>query len=361
MKTGKRVRLREVAALAKVSMFSVSKVLNGDWSQARISDECAARVQAAARDLGYAANFHAQMLSRGHTHTIGLVLQEPRYNDPEFAAALILGIEAQLALHQHDLLIIGRRGDATEIERGLKCLRQQRVDALIVPGCLGDMIWTDDFEAAEGVVVLAVEKPGSVHPAVDVDASPGIEAAVAHLHDLGHRRIMWFTPEDGGFGGGPAIAARSKAFAAATAARGIVAMEVAFPMPDNLRSNDQRSELSRRRFADLLRSELRCSAVMCYNDVTAIGACRAAYDHDLRVPHDLSIIGFDDFRGQLSVPRLTTISHELAGIGARAAELAMQMVQDATMHRRSRGQVERIPARLVVRESTAPPRSTGGR
>lgn len=355
----RRVGLREVSALAGVSVFTASKVLNGDWNGARISDECATRVRAAARELGYEANFHAQMLTRGRTSTVGLVLREPQHNDPDFAAALMLGIEAQLALHQHDLLLIGRRGEETELERGRRCLGQGRIDALIVPGCLGGELWSDAFDADEGVVVLATAKPGSPHPAVDVDASPGIDAAVAHLHQLGHRSILWLTPEDGEAGGDPAIAARRAAFAAATAAHGVTGDIAAFPMPAGPRGTDQRCELTRGRFAALLRRGLGSSAVMCYNDVMAIGACRAAHDAGVRVPRDLSIIGFDDFRGSLSIPRLTTISHELAGIGARAAELAMAMAQDAALHRRLRGQVELLPARLVVRESTAPPRSEG--
>jgi len=353
------VRLKDVANLAQVSLFSASKVLNGAWREARISEQCAERVQGAARELGYTPNYHAQSLTRGRSQTIGLVLQEPRFNDPDFTAVLMTGIESQLASCKHDLLIVGRRGDDTEIQHGLECLRQQRVDALIVPGCLGDMIWNEDFEAAKGVIVLAIEKPDSVHPAVDVDPVPGIDEAVRHLFELGHCQILWFRPDEKC--GGMAAAARSKAFFAAIKKLGLRGEEAIYPTPGYLREGVEWSELARKHFSGVLQGAFASTAVMCFNDATAIGVCLAAHDLEIHVPRDFSVIGFDDFLGKATIPRLTTISHELAGIGARAAELAIEMARDPKVHKRLRGRVETIPARLVVRESTAPPPSSARR
>jgi LacI family transcriptional regulator len=356
MRSRTKVRLQDVADSARVSLFSASKVLNGNWREARITDGCAERIRAAALRLGYTPSYHAQSLSKGRSQTIGLVLREPRFNDPDYAAALMAGIGSQLASREHDLLILGRRGAGTELEHGLECLRQRRVDALVVPGCLGETIWSEEFEAAEGAIVLAVRKPGSVHPAVDVDPVPGIEAAVGHLHALGHREILWFTPD--AKSRGEVVAARSAAFQAATAGFRVRGIEAVYPTPGHLRDGGEWSELARAHFSRLLDDRRTFTAAMCFNDATAIGACLAAHDLELPVPRDLSIVGFDDFHARTAVPPLTTISHELSAIGSRAAELAIAIAGDARLQRRLRGQVETIPTRLVVRDSTAPPAAT---
>jgi LacI family transcriptional regulator len=349
------IRLQDVATLAKVSLFSASKVLNGTWSEARISAKCASRVQQAARELGYTPNYHAQSLSKGRSQTIGLVLREPRFTDPDFSSVLMTGIESQLAAHHHDLLIVGRRGegDETEIQHGIQCLLQQRVDALIVPGALGDMIWNDEFESAKGVIILAGAKHNSVHPAVDVDPVSGIHEAVRHLFNLGHRDILWYSPDANS--GGAQVETRRTAFHEATVTLGIRAAHETFETPGHLRQSSEFTTRSRKHFAGLLDQGLQHSAIMCFNDATAIGVCQAAHDRRIHVPQDFSVIGFDDFHSEMTIPRLTTISHELASIGARAAELAIAMVKDGTIHERLRGQIETIPARLVVRESTAAP------
>jgi LacI family transcriptional regulator len=347
--------LKEVAALAEVSLFSASKVLNGTWREARIGESCAERVQAAAAKLGYAPNYHARSLIRGRAQTLGLVLREPRHNDTDFAGALMAGIEEHLAQREHDLLLVGRRRGGTEIEHGLDCLRQQRVDALIVPGQLGEMIWTDEFEAAEGPIVLAVAKPGSAHPAVDVDATPGIGAAVRHLAELGHREVLWLAPaaDDAGVAG----EARRKALVDAAAELGMRCTAAPMPPLGGFVSGDDRSEAARRHAAGVLTEPFAFTAAMCFNDQIALGLCRAANDRGLRVPRDFSVVGFDDLQSRQAVPRLTTVSHELPAIGARAAELAIALAEDRRLAKRLRGRVERLPARLIVRESTAPPRS----
>jgi LacI family transcriptional regulator len=345
-------RLQDVAELAEVSLFSASKVMSGTWREARIGAACAERVQAAARKLGYSPNYHARSLMRRRSQTLGLVLRDPAHSDAAYGGALIHGVQEHLSSREHDLLIIGRRGGSSEIAHAIDCMRQGRVDALIVPGELGEMIWTAEFEAAKGVIVLAVEKPGSTHPAVDIDPVPGIVAAVRHLHELGHREILWLEPAL------PlaAVTMRRQAFKDATTELRIRGVVSSFSAP----AIGDLGEAARRHGAGILARPFPFTAVMGFNDATAIGLCRAANDLALVVPRDLSVVGFDDFQCAMAVPRLTTVSHELAAIGERVAELAIALIEDPKLRKGHRGRVERIPARLIVRDSTArPPQRRG--
>ena len=94
------------------------------------------------------------------------------------------------------------------------------------------------------------------------------------------------------------------------------------------------------------------TGVVCYNDVTAIGACGALLASGLRIPDDVSVIGFDNVEAPLANPRLTTVSHRLDEMGRRATEMVLELVDDPTAVTRLRGHREILCPELVVRKST---------
>jgi len=102
------------------------------------------------------------------------------------------------------------------------------------------------------------------------------------------------------------------------------------------------------------RPEHKWTAAVCYNDVVGIGVCSAMARAGIRVPQDVSVVGFDDVEAQLCIPRLTTVSHRLSHMGQRAAEMVMQMINDETAVSRLRGTVEVVAPELVIRASTGP-------
>ncbi len=347
--------VRDVASAAKVSVCSASKVLNDCWREARISADCAQRVRDAARALRYIPNHHAQALPRGYSSAVGLVrVQGNREAGGEFNDALIAGVDSYLLSVRHDLIFIGETAGTAAIANGVDCLQRRKVDALVVLAFIQPPGGDPQLAASDGSIVMAFRHGPTPHPTVDIDCAPGIDDGVRLLVEQGHRSIAWFAPEAGG-AADDASRMRRSAFMGAAARHGARVVEV--PLPAGSMGDGKRAarDAAREHFARRLAAGVAFSAVMCFNDACAIGVYQAAYDRGVRIPRDLSVIGFDDLHAEMAVPRLTTVSHMLQEVGQRAGELAVGMARDAALRSRLRGHRELIPSRLVVRESTAPP------
>jgi LacI family transcriptional regulator len=332
-----RLTIRQIADLAGVSIATVSRVLNG---RGDVSDETRELVSRVIRENGYTANRSARGLSAGRTGLVGILVPLVY---PAYFSAIVAG--AAQALSERDLQIVLSPTGA-EHDREVSVL--DRLHALTDGALI--ILPEESSEELERLldggyrfVVLDPLMPLDERiPAVSAAHTSGADQAIRHLLELGHRRIAHIT----GPLGWVATEDRRRGYRAALASAGI--------LPDPALEIQAEPEIRPGREAALRLLELpeRPTAIFAFNDNIAIGAIQAARARGLRVPDDVSIVGFDDVEhATIVTPMLTTVRQPLAEMGRTAVSLLNRLLERQhfeTLH------IE-LATRLVVRESTAPP------
>lgn len=327
--------IREVARRASVSVGTVSRVINNNPTVAPAIRE---RVEAVIRELGYRPNTLARGLRSQRTHTLGLVI--PDVANP-FFSALAKEIE-QAAGRKGYSLILGNSGESRSAEQlYLGMLADRQVDGLmIVPGA-----GTKSISLPRKIAIVIVDRPLRRHPVVASDHCKGAAQAVAHLIELGHRRIA-------------CIAGPRRLVVAAERYRGYQQIMRRYTPPEELEkcgwveSANFGYEFGYRAALRLLATDPRPTAIFAGSDRHAIGALRAARDAGLEVPSDLSIIGFDDIPlASVVTPRLSTVAQPIAAISERAVAKVLQIHAGESIVKR-----ERFDTELKIRDSCSPPR-----
>ncbi len=334
----------DVASLAGVSRATVSFVVNGkDGDGVTISRETRERVLAAVERLGYVVDARAQTFRSGATKTIGVYV--PIYENPFFWQVL-QGISAEAQACGYKVLLAhGAHAQEPEHQR-VQELAEQRVDGLVL---------MTEFKSLPERIIAQLR--ASSHPIVEISSSPsefdvvqqgygdGMRALLAHLFDLGHRRISFIYGVQDEVQG----LDRLEAFAEALDEAGVGARDDRI-----VRCGDGLAE-GYRAARHLLERAHRPTALVVINDLLAIAAIRAAADVGLRVPADLSVAAFDDIPfAEYLVPRLTSVAGTPERNGRDAVRLLLKRLADP---RRPRAVVA-SGWQLVVRESTgAPPAS----
>ncbi|MFO1272744.1 MAG: LacI family DNA-binding transcriptional regulator [Rubrivivax sp.] len=326
-----KVTLEMVAEQAGVSPSTVSRILNGT---AIVSDEKRAAVDEAIARLGYVPNPVARGLAGGRTLSVGVVTQAI---DSPFYGAALRGIEAALAPAGYSPLFMSGHWHAEEEARCIEVLRGRRVDGLIVlTGRLSDSALRAAARALPVVVTgRALKAPNLV--ALDFDNRLGAREATDHLIALGHRRIAFI----GGDPEHPDAVERQRGYQAALEAAGLRA-DPAIAVNGDFTEGSGLAAVER-----LLAGRSRFTAIVAANDQMAFGAALALHRHGLRIPQDVSLVGFDDLAGATyMLPPLTTVHHPIAEIGEAAARALLALLAGETP-------VATVPApRLVQREST---------
>jgi LacI family transcriptional regulator len=330
------VSIKDVAARAAVSTATVSHVLNGTrHTRPRTRD----RVLAAVRELGYSQNQAARNLARGTSTLLGLIVSDVRNPFfPEITAAF----QDQALAHEMDALVLNTNYDA---QRTLHSVR--RLLGLQVPGVA---ILTSQIEPSvvdmlseRGVAAVYLDL-GKVTHAVSnivIEYEQGIVQALEHLTGLGHSRIAYV-------GGPPHLvsAQRRKNAFVSTAAR--LSLD-AGPILDS----DFSVKGGYFACSKLLSGGDPPTAIVAGNDLTAIGILHSAYDGGLRVPQDLSVVGFDDILfAEYTQPALTTVAVPRAEIGKVAFQALWTMLRDPSLT----GREYRVGTQLISRQSTLAPR-----
>jgi DNA-binding LacI/PurR family transcriptional regulator len=329
------VSIKDVARAAGVSYSTVSRALNDN---PRVSRETRERIQRIAADMGYLPSAVAQSLVTQRTNMIGVVVTTIT---DLFFAELVHAIEETALDHHYGVILTNSRGLPERELQAIRALRQRRVDGIIlVSGCLTER----DICAEQGIDVPLVII-NSIHRehlgcSVEVDNRAGGRAATEHLLGLGHRRIAH-------------VAGPSKEWDGIERLNGYVqALEMhRVPIDPSLivRGGNQPAH-GIEAMKQLVALTERPTAVFCYCDATAMGAMRAARAAGLRVPQDLSFVGFDDIDlAPFFEPPLTTVAQPIQAMGEKAVEMVLALregesVEDCV-----------LPSQLVVRESTAPP------
>ena len=329
------VTLKAVAEHVGLSPGTVSAVLNDAPSARAIPEQTKARIHAAARELNYRPNFFARSLRRKRTYTIGVIAEEI---GDAYSSGVISGIEGCLRRKNYFFLTVVHRHDPVLI--------RQYADLLIERGVEGFIAVDMQLERAPSLPIVVVaghrELDGVTNIVLDHDVA--IAAALKHLVDLGHRRIAVMK----GHANSSDTEDRFQAICRASRTLGIelnpdliVQIEI-----------EEASPQSGYPFAkQLLARKVPFTALLAYNDLAAIGAIRALQESGLRVPHDVSVVGFDDIQtAAFNTPSLTTVRQPLQRMGEIAAE---------TLIRHIEGQ-EDVPSKiaieptLVIRESSGP-------
>jgi LacI family transcriptional regulator len=334
--------LAEVAKTAGVSLATASRVLSGSGYRVRV--ELRQRVLAAARSLNYVPNAHAQALVRARTHVVGVVTHD--VSDPYFAE-IVRGAQ-RVATAAGCLTIICNtyRDPDREVEY-VRLLHAQRVEAIILAGSGRDdrrygqkMSAAVEAYLATGGRLVVISRHHLPGDAVLPDNFGGARALAHHLADLGHRRLAVIS-------GPPQLTTtrdRLEGFRQGLRERGLdLPSEAVLPGDFSRNSGEAAGE-------ELLRRALPVTAVFALNDQMAVGALSAFRRAGLRVPQDVSLAGFDDMAIARDVtPTLTTVRVPMEEMGVRAMEMALQAPGDEL-------RVLFLPAVVMVRESTGPPR-----
>lgn len=330
----------DVARLAGVSRATVSYVLNGQTEgRVPISEETRQRVLEAIEELGYEPDARAQALRSGSTKTIALII--PDLRNPHFCEYATGIEEAARAAGYHLLLSSTTMNDEYAVEI-FKDLARRRFDGLILASSF--ILQSEEAQNTleqvrkRGLPIVELSENYGVD-SVSADYREATRQVMSYLLSLGHRRIGLIY----GIGGHEYAEDRLQPYRESLESAKIdidtrLMVECGPTIEDGYQAAKK-----------LLRLSARPTALIAVNDLLAMGALRAANDLGLRIPRDLSLVGYDDIpMADYLVPRLTTVSKDAYTLGTTAFEVLMARMQSPDLPR----QQVQSAARFIIREST---------
>jgi LacI family transcriptional regulator len=344
---GTNVTISEVASTAGVSPTTVSRVLNGGYPVAKPTR---LQVEKVVRELGYIRNAHAQALRGTSTGVVGVIIHD--VSDPYFSE-IVAGVQEVAATNNRLVVLCNSLRDPASELQYVQMLRGQRVDAIILTGgAIEDAAYLrairQDANALkqQGSRMVICGRYSSVTiPTVVPDNRRGGELLTAYLLGRGHRRIVEIM-------GPPNLSTtkeRSSGHRKALADRGVERD------PELAIHGTFTRESGYQAVRTMLAAGQSFTAVYAANDLMAVGALAALREAGLRVPEDVSLVGFDDIPTVRDVmPRLTTIRVPMREMGRRSMEIAIGRNDH-------RPRVLVLPVELVERESVAPPAASSRR
>jgi len=331
--------IRAVAALAKVSIATVSRTINGTPV---VSDRLAKRVWQAIEQLNYFPNTHARSLVSGRSRILGIIVEN--ITNP-FFPELIQSFEEIAVAHGYEILVSSSNSDPAVLTTCVRRMIERKVEGVAMLTFGEEEPVLDQLAFHDIPIVLAefrLKDPKT--STILLDYTSGIRAAVDHLVSLGHRKIAFLA--------GPhqihSAVTRENDFRTAMDAAGLPiqkkwVIECDHTLKGGVAGFDKLQALASRP-----------SAILCSNDMTAIGVLRAAYLKGLHVPQDLSVVGLDDIDfAEFTLPPLTTIRLSRADLARAAFDALRQQAEQA-----SNSNIQReflVSTSLVLRGSTAPP------
>ncbi|MBW4039566.1 MAG: LacI family transcriptional regulator [Acidobacteria bacterium] len=333
------MNIKAVAKRAKVSTATVSRTINGS---AKVNPETAERVRKAIEELNFYPDTNARALGSGRSGLYGLIISD--ITNP-FFPELVKSFEDIAVLHGQEVLIANTNYDSERMKICVRRMLQRKVDGVAIMTSEMDDHLIEDFSRRHiPLVFLDTGVPSPGVGCVRIDYSAGIDMAVNHLIQLGHNRIAFIS--------GPMRLAsarmRYKAFMD-SASRVRLDANVQLIEEGNHRVDGGHAAMNR-----ILSSGARPTAVLASNDLTAIGAMGAIGEAGLSVPHDISVVGYDDIQlSAYTMPPLTTVSLPRVQI----ANAAFQSLLHALQSKGSQpvpGTEQTILPEFVTRKSTGP-------
>jgi LacI family transcriptional regulator len=327
----------QVAKRAGVSASTVSRVANG---RSTVDKRLAKRVWAAIEELGYSPNPQARALVSGRSRTLGLLISE--ITNP-FFPELIQSFEDIAGTHEYEVMVGSTNYNLERARMFVRRLVQRRVEGVAVMTFRAESHLLDELIAEKIPLVTIDESTNAPHSGVlEIDYSRGIDEAVQHLGILGHRCI--------GFASGPmphlTNARRKEAFDSAAKRIGLTSNQAPVCIDEHTFEGGTRAA------EHFLRLSPRPTAIICSNDLMAVGVLRVLSEQHIAVPEQISVIGFDDIHlAEFANPPLSTVRMSREDI-ARAAFRALEKLRERNLTQTPDPIV--IPTRLVLRQSTAP-------
>lgn len=330
--------IKDLGRLAGVHPSTVARVLNGDPRQ-RVSDDVREKILALAAEHGYRPNRLARSLRTKRSSVIGTLI--PDIANP-FFALMFRGIEDALAERDFSVILANTDDNTIREDRGVTMLLGRQVDGLILATARRHDQTIERLAAEHVPFVLVNRHTEPIMPNVVAPADyTGSMTAVAHLVGLGHRRIAHIAGSDEMSTG----ATRRAGFRDA-----LELYDIPFD-PDLLVTGSYREPGGYAAMRELLALPRPPTAVFAVNDLAAAGAIRAIGEAGLDVPHDISVVGFNDLSTVApTVPSLTTLHLPVHAMGMAAAERLLAQILDGAQP----SEPAILPVTLIVRDSTAP-------
>jgi len=338
----RRTRIADVAREAGVSKTAVSFAFN---SPERLSSDTASRIREVASSLGYRPHPVARMLTQRQTRTLGVLTPQALsvvFANP-FFSTFSQGVALAAEEAAYSLLFVSPVLGSLEL-----AVDRATVDGLVAVGLSEEHPEVEQVRQADLPIVMVDSSPFPEHSSVDVDDEKGARAAAEHLVGLGHRDFLVVGAEPPTPGSRVSfdgiVGRRLAGYRAALAAAGI-------DLPDEcVVVGPATVEGGTECFARAWEDGLRPTAVLAMSDAMAIGVLAAAHRLGLRVPEDLSVVGFDDIDvARLVNPPLTTVHQPVRRKGEEACRLLLAAIE---RHDEPRPEHRRLDTRLIVRGSS---------
>ena len=305
--------IKDVAKLAKVSVATVSRVIN---DADNVSDKTRETVKRAMEKLNYYPDANARALSQQNSNTIGIVVAD--LSDP-FSGAMISTVEKVAAKNGHFLLIGNGYHNKQQEYRAITNLIEHRCSSLVVHAkMLPDDQLIKLMQQVPGMVLINRILKGFEKRCIALDGRYGSYLAVKHLIQHGHTNIGYLCSNHSISDAVDRLQGYKDAL-----------MEYNIDINDNfIAFASPNEEGGEQAMMSLLERNRQITAIACYNDSMAAGAMSVLYDNDIKIPGDVSIIGFDDLLiARYLHPKLTTIRYPLHTMAKQAAELALQLAK----------------------------------
>ncbi|WP_260703995.1 LacI family DNA-binding transcriptional regulator [Edaphobacter flagellatus] len=330
------MNIRQVAKAAGVSSATVSRVFTGS---ATVDPATARRVHKVAKQIGYFPNTYARALSSGKSNTYGLIISD--IANP-FFPDLVKSFEHQALEYDYETLVVDTNYDLKRMEQCIRRLVEHKVDGVAIMTSEMEPRLVQILSRREiPIVFLDTGKVGPHISNISIDYEHGIDLAIDHLLQFGHKRIALIQ-------GPPALrsaAARRNAFIAALKRRNITLPH------EYIRIGNHGVDGGQAAMNELLDLRIRPTAIMCSNDLTAIGALNVAHLRGIQIPKEISLVGFDDIQlSSVMQPPLTTIRVSRIEIATRAFTALYGTAKGSKV----RGVNHVISTELVARASTGP-------
>jgi DNA-binding LacI/PurR family transcriptional regulator len=336
----KPVSLKELAEHLELSPATVSLVINRSRVADSIPQETKDRIFAAVKKYKYRPNFFARSLRAQRSFTVGVIV--PEVSDG-YSASVMSGVEDYLLQEGYFYFVVSHRHRADLIDEYPRLFLERSVDGLIAV----DTPWTLSLS----VPVVTVSGHNQVKGVTNIvlDHERAAEVALKHLAHLGHREIAFIKGQE---------------FSSDTEVRWSniekVARKLGIPISSSLitqlQGDSPSPELGYEATKKLLAARKRFTALFAFNDISAMGAIRACREAGLRVPEDISVVGFDDIQSAAyQNPALTTVRQPLREMGRIAAETLLRRIRRSGSD--SQGGEIMVEPKLIIRETSSAPQN----
>ena len=327
--------LKDLAKHLGLTKGTVSAVLNNSPYAKAIPQHTKDRIFAAAQELNYHPNYFARTLRKKRTYTVGVLCAEI---GDAYGSVVISGIEKVLSERKYFFVTVVHHHNAD--------LMRQYSDILKIRGSEGFITIDTTLASAPPLPTIAISGHRELEGVTNItlDHTRAAEAVFDHLTELGHKEIGFIR-------GQPASIDSEARWESLVEVAQRQAIQLQPELIIQLPGDDPSPQTGYETAKELLSRNVPLTALVCYNDISAVGAIRAVKETGLRVPEDISVVGFDDIReAAYHLPSLTTVRQPMRKMGVIAAETLIERIEG----RNGNAGGILIEPELVVRESTGP-------